>query len=196
MANTNQHADSGPSAAVRTTPVACDLCGSDDSEPLFRARDRLHGCTGVFTYVRCNRCGLVYMNPRIVPEDLGKVYPDDYGPHQVARRTERSGRTLKAQLKRIPFAASLYAELSTRSRLLDVGCGAGAFLSLMQRATGCTVCGVDNSQAAATAARQTYGIEVFHGTLPEAPFTNGSFDAITAWSFLEHTPNPHRSFAG
>lgn len=172
--------------------VACDLCGSHDCERLFEAKDRLHGTPGVFTYVRCVRCGLVYMNPRIVPEDLARIYPDDYGPHQTAGKARRSGRALTAELKRIPFACSLCAELTAGSRLLDVGCGAGAFLSLMHKATGCVVCGVDNSEAAVTAARQMYGIEVFHGTLPEAPFADGSFDAITAWSFLEHVPNPRQ----
>jgi SAM-dependent methyltransferase len=192
MTETHGQADSRETAVARTVPIACNLCGCGDSEHLFQAKDRLHGNPGVFTYVRCTRCHLVYMNPQIVPEDLAKVYPDDYGPHQAAGERQRSGRALAAKLRRAPFASSLCAELAARSRLLDVGCGAGAFLSLVQRATGCAVCGVDNSEAAVTTARQIYGIDVFHGTLSEAPFADGSFDAITAWSFLEHVPNPRQ----
>lgn len=191
MTQTNGHADSGKEA-LRTKPVACDLCGSQASEPMFEAKDRLHGSPGVFTYVRCSRCGLVYMNPQIVPEDLARIYPSDYGPHQAVEKKPRSGHALKAELKRIPFASTLCAEFTTDSRLLDVGCGAGAFLAKMHAATGCTVCGVDNSEAAVQTAKQMYGIDIFHGTLLEAPFPDGSFDAITAWSFLEHVPNPRQ----
>jgi 2-polyprenyl-3-methyl-5-hydroxy-6-metoxy-1,4-benzoquinol methylase len=189
MTQTNGHVDSGEEA-LRTKPVACDLCGSSDSVPLFEAKDRLHGRPGVFTYVRCNHCGLVYMNPQIVPEDLTKVYPCDYGPHQAAEKKPRTGRALRAELKRIPFASTLCGELTADRRLLDVGCGAGAFLAKMHAATGCAVHGVDNSEAAVQTAKQMYGIDVFHGTLLDAPFADGSFDAITAWSFLEHVPNP------
>ena len=125
MTKTHGHVDSDEEAP-RTKPVACDLCGSNDSEPLFDAKDRLHGSPGVFTYVRCSRCGLVYMNPQIMPEDLAGVYPCDYGPHQALEKKPRSERALKAELKRIPFASALCAELKAGSRLLDVGCGAGA----------------------------------------------------------------------
>lgn len=70
---------------VRTREVICDLCGSSNRKFLFDARDRLHGFEGTFSYVRCSECGLVYMSPRVLPDDVGEFYPPDYGPHQAKR---------------------------------------------------------------------------------------------------------------
>ena len=42
--------------------IPCNLCGSTDFTFLFHAVDRLHGYEGTFTYVKCRKCGLVYMN--------------------------------------------------------------------------------------------------------------------------------------
>lgn len=177
--------------AVRTVSIPCCLCRQDDSESLFDARDRLHGGPGVFRYVRCTRCGLVYMNPQVIPEDLGKLYPADYGPHHAKGNEDQESRaSCLTDLGRKSFVRSLCARLTPQSRILDLGCGSGAFLHKVRVATGCRVQGVDSSPAAAKTAREIYDIDVFIGTLPEAPFPTESFDAITAWCCLEHVPNP------
>jgi len=187
----NQHSGSHErQAAIRTVPRSCGLCGRDEGEFLFHARDRLHGCEGLFTYVRCRGCGLVYMNPQIVPADLPRVYPADYSPHQARRKKPQSRRVLAAVIRKAPFVPHVCARFSRGSRLLDVGCGSGAFLHAIRAVTGCEVCGVDLSQAAVATAQQAYGVEVFAGTLTEAPFPEESFDAVTAWWYLEHVPNP------
>jgi SAM-dependent methyltransferase len=193
MPDTNERDNSleGP-VTVRTAQVPCNLCGRSDSEFLFEARDRLHGIPGTFRYVRCRNCGLVYMNPQIVPEDLARVYPLDYGPHHAADKERRTQQSLKAELRRTPFVLSLCAGCTEASRVLDVGCGAGAFLHKVRDLTGCAVYGVDNSEAAAAAARTAHGIDVFCGDVLDAPFPDGFFDAVTAWSFLEHVPNPRQ----
>lgn len=145
---------------VRTIPIACDLCGSRDSEFLFRARDLLHGVPGEFTYVRCKSCGLVYMNPQIAPQEIVRYYPDDYGPHRAkAKPARRSQRAMRISLYKRPFVRQLCQQLSPTARLLDVGCGSGLFLHQVKSICGCEVCGVDDSQHAAQVARSVYGIE-------------------------------------
>lgn len=175
---------------VRTAYSPCCVCGHDDGEFLFHARDRLHGCEGLFTYVRCRGCGLVYMDPQIAPDDLPRVYPPNYNPHQASAREQQSRRSLAAAVKKKPFVSRVCRRLSRQSRLLDVGCGSGAFLHAIGTLTGCEVYGVDFSKAAVAAAQRAHGIEVFAGTLPEAPFAEASFDVVTAWWYLEHVPNP------
>lgn len=176
---------------IKVHDVACDLCGSSEADFLFEGKDRLYGCEGVFTYVQCKKCGLVYMNPQISPDDIGKFYPPAYGPHkQKAEKRQHNLSVLKSKLKKIPFAILIFDKLTQQSRLLDVGCGNADFLNKVRNVTECQVCGIDISKAAEKAAKENYEIDIFTGTILESPFPCNYFDVITAWCYLEHVPNP------
>jgi SAM-dependent methyltransferase len=58
--------------------VRCNLCDADNFQVLFHGRDRLYKKEGVFPVVKCNECGLIYLNPRPGQEDIGYYYPHDY----------------------------------------------------------------------------------------------------------------------
>lgn len=59
--------------------IACELCGSDRSRILLRQKDLLHGVSNAeFTVVRCEVCGLLYLNPRPSPAEIGQYYPPQY----------------------------------------------------------------------------------------------------------------------
>ncbi|HUA39880.1 MAG TPA: class I SAM-dependent methyltransferase [Candidatus Sulfopaludibacter sp.] len=74
------------------------------------------------------------------------------------------------------------------ARVLDIGCGNGAFLCQM-RSLGWAVCGVEpDSQSAAHA--QSAGLDVRVGLLQQQSLPEASFDAITAFHVIEHLHNP------
>ncbi len=194
---------------IRTQKVPCNLCSSTDSTFLFDARDRLHGIGDVFTYVRCTECGLVYMNPQVVPEDTEKLYPADYAPHTTTgKKTGSRIRSLQNQIMKIPvighflkhlmnvkIAKAIYRKLGQNSRVLDVGCGAGSFLNSLRIEKGCEVYGVDISEAAVKEAKSSFGLDIFKGTITDAPFPAAHFDVVTAWWYLEHISDPHATVA-
>ncbi len=171
--------------------MACCVCSSPDSEVLFHARDLLYGLEGEFTYVRCRSCGLVYMNPQLAQTDIARYYPEHYGPHAAKSKPKRlTRRMMRKELGRRPFVKEMCRRLCPDARLLDVGCGSGAFLHLVKSACGCEVRGVDASENAAQTARDAHGIHVFAGTLADARLPEGYFDVATAWWVLEHVPDP------
>ena len=145
------------------------------------------------------------MNPQVVPEETAKLYPSDYAPHTTAAKGAASKiRSLYNRLMKTPLMAQfikwisnvkianeIYRGLDQKSRILDIGCGAGAFLNRVKTDKGCEVNGVDISGAAVEAAINSFGLDIFKGTITEAPFEDGSFDVITAWWYLEHIPDPH-----
>jgi len=190
---------------IRTQKVPCNLCGSTDSTFIFKARDRLHGIGNIFTYVRCKECGLVYMNPQVVPGDLEKLYPTDYSPHSaISRRKGSNIHSLQKVIMRIPVIASLlkevmnvkiinplYRRLNQQSRILDVGCGIGSFLNSLKSDKGCEVYGLDMSETAVKEAKSSFGLDIFRGAINKAPFPSAYFDIITAWWYLEHIHDPH-----
>lgn len=189
---------------IRTHEVNCNLCDSRNSFSLFNAKDRLHGMEGTYTYVQCAECGLVYMNPQVVPEDIKKLYPADYTPHSAIEKKPDSKIGVKKRFLKTPLTTyllkkltnvkiidSIYAVLNEKTRILDVGCGTGAFLNSVKADKGCQVHGVDISETAVTQAKSSFGLDIFKGDITELPLPDAYFDIITAWWYLEHIYNPN-----
>lgn len=171
--------------------VPCDLCGNTEHKFLFYGKDRLHGIKGTFSYVMCAGCNLVYMNPQISSKNLMKYYPNDYGPHQSkSPKIEHDEKLTKPNIRKNSTLDFIYRKLNHQSVLLDVGCGNGKFLYEIQSLIGCSVYGIDISEDAVAMAKNNYNLDIFRGTITEAPFLNDYFDVITAWSYLEHVNNP------
>jgi 2-polyprenyl-3-methyl-5-hydroxy-6-metoxy-1,4-benzoquinol methylase len=78
-------------------------------------------------------------------------------------------------------------------RLLDVGCGNGQALEILAD-LGWQVCGVEIDPRAVEAARSR-GLDVREGTLAQAQFPEGSFDAVTSSHVIEHVHDPRALLA-
>lgn len=79
-----------------------------------------------------------------------------------------------------------------RSRVLDLGCGAG-FLSNYLSEQGNSVVGIDLSSGALEVARahdESSRVEYRLGDATRLPFADGSFDAVCAMDLLEHVEDP------
>ena len=84
------------------------------------------------------------------------------------------------------------AALIGRGRLLDFGCGAGAFLERMHR-QGWEVTGMDASPEMVEEIRTKLRFRVLVGTLPHPELTPESFDAVSMWHALEHVHQPRET---
>ena len=73
-------------------------------------------------------------------------------------------------------------------KLLDVGCGNGAFLAQM-RALGWTCAGIDFDEEAAKVGRQA-GLDIRVGALTDETFPEQSFDAVAVCHLIEHVHSP------
>ena len=61
----------------------CSLCHPSRTKEMFIGRDRLCKKEGQFRVVQCERCGLIYTNPRPTQETIGYFYPSDYAPYKA-----------------------------------------------------------------------------------------------------------------
>ena len=179
--------------------VACPGCGSTVQQPkvLLRGRDRLTGAPGRFSVLACPECDLAFTHPRLRPEDFATYYPESYSAYEpnvgASRRSigERLGSLQRQAIVR--FGPYRRAWQMPAGRLLDVGCGTGDIAVIFAR-SGWSAAGLDPSSAAVRHARAV-GVQAITGTLADAPWDDGEFDAIIFNHSLEHIDDPAQAVA-
>jgi SAM-dependent methyltransferase len=162
----------------RWEDVVCDLCGADDPV-LFLEKDEYH-------YVRCRRCGLVYVTPRLRnhPQQQDRCYQLAMeASSEAVVELDRNSRRMKSLTR----AARSYFPYKRKGILLDVGCGFGAFLEAA-KSIGWKACGVEVASLPASIAARCH--DVFHGYLSDAPYEPNSFDVVRLNNVIEHAPSP------
>ncbi len=181
--------------SVEVDPPPCNGVGhSRPTTTLYRGEDRLCGVPGEFFVTRCPDCGLGGTSPRLDDERIAAYYPSSYPAYRKAPTPTswrgRIGASIDAARFSFTVRMAAFGPLLKRppGRLLDVGCGRGE-LAAWFLARGWDVAGVEPGSAACEDARSA-GIEMHCGTLDDAPWGEGSFDAITFNHSLEHIPNP------
>lgn len=169
----------------------CNLCGANDTELVYEVKDRLMRLPGTFSLVRCQQCGLVYLNPRPTMKEIGHYYPEEYGPYKVTRENQQSWTALLdhsyGYWKRARLVNAAYPQ---GGHILDVGCASGDFLHMMERMDHWEVHGVEVSAEASRYGRECYGLEIDTGELADAHYPDARFDVITIWDVLEHVHDP------
>lgn len=178
----------------------CDLCGGNNFTQLYESYDKMHNIEGNYNLNKCINCGLIFINPQPVLNELMKHYPSE-GYYSLKKDVDKSGftkllemtyyekkRTLLTPFKLIfsPFPRTLITV--KQGRYLDVGCGRGDFL-LFPKMEGMDCYGVelgdfDNEFAA------NNKLEIFHGNLKDADYPDNFFDVISLNHVYEHVDKP------
>lgn len=142
---------------------------------------------GDFSYLRCLRCGLVYLHPQ---PDLSRLRDLYAGNAQRAVDTgiDPTGEEI---IHRSRFACELdrIEKLRSPGRILDIGSAWGFFLAEAGE-RGWKTRGVELSREESVYSRSRFGLDVFTGKLAEARLPSSHFDAVTLWHVLEHIPDP------
>jgi len=176
--------------------TSCDLCNADDSVTLYAGDAWRQSVPNGLALVRCRQCGLMYMNPRPGPAEIGSYYADSYTPYKQAIEDEH-GRLMRWARRRKLIARRRIIERFSglrSGRILDVGCATGLFLHEMALA-GWQTAGIEPNASAAHYGRSRFGLDVFEGMIEQAPYRPGSFDVVTFWDVLEHTFSPSETLS-
>jgi SAM-dependent methyltransferase len=119
-------------------------------------------------------------------------YGDAEAYDAYRRRKEPEWEDLFARLRRYVPGDRCGGERG--ARLLDVGCARG-YSTAVARRLGFDAYGVEVSAADAAYAREQLRLPVRTGTLEQAGFGAGFFDAVVMWSVLEHVTAPVATMA-
>src|ERR1041385_2674471 len=173
---------------VQWEEVACPFCGSNE----YRFFEH-EGWQWPTWYVRCRQCGLIYLQP--MPR-LDEAYLKSlYGslPEGLERYEMENFSLEKMEpIHRRRYEESLDAICAahpTPGRLIDVGAGNGALLSLAQK-RGWGAIGIEVGEYRAKISREKFGLDIRTGTLESVKFPDDSADAIAMRHVLEHVEEP------
>jgi SAM-dependent methyltransferase len=188
--------------------TTCGVCGCQRGST-YTAKERMFGMDGSFEYFECEQCGCLQLpHP---PENLGQYYPTDKyyslqeqpvsghegfmgSVNHLRHSAAIFGRPFillpLVWLKPYPAAESLkrmmegVPEQSFNCKILDVGCGKGAFLNALREVGFHNLHGVDPFLPDCQAAS---GITLHRSELRD--LKESSFDLITFNHSLEHMSN-------
>jgi SAM-dependent methyltransferase len=136
--------------------------------------------------VSCNRCGLLYLNPRIRQALILAGYSEAIDPAFVEQNEYRIAGFKRALSK---ACSKVLNTIGCECEVLDVGCGGGAFLKAAAD-MGYRGIGVEPSKWLCEFGKRQYGLELHPGTLAEQQFEIERFGIITLWDVLEHLSDP------
>jgi 2-polyprenyl-3-methyl-5-hydroxy-6-metoxy-1,4-benzoquinol methylase len=199
----------------RADAAGCYLCGSAGSCVLAGVTDPSGSAHGTWSFLRCAACDLIWLDPPLHADRFDEAYHDAYYTHDAAHTRRATpprwaGPVLAARhgystedrpnpLSRLLSRAGVLADGASAhvrylhavpgGRLLDVGCGSGDFLLMMQ-GLGWRVAGVDPDARAVAAAPPEIREVLVPGTLESVAPGLGAFDAITLHHVIEHLDDP------
>jgi len=135
--------------------------------------------------VKCQNCGLVFMEKIPTPEELNNYYSRYSYEREVA--------IPPLTIKRYHELLDEFEGYRKTGRLLDVGCGRGWFLKEAKK-RGWEVYGTEYSEIAIERC-SAQGIEMRSGALQQGMFPDAYFDVITSFEVIEHINNPNDDLA-
>lgn len=171
--------------------TSCPVCSGENIGEVLSAKDHTVS-QKMFSVWQCHDCSVRFTQDIPSQEEIGDYYAsDDYISHSdtnsgfinnlyhLARRI-----TLRRKRKLVMDATGM-----RRGKVLDIGCGTGAFLHTMKDAYW-EYTGIEPDIAARVKAVELYGIQPLES---ERLFSleTGSYNAICMWHVLEHVHNLH-----
>jgi len=186
---------------------ACPLCGTAGSLLHAGMQDRLFHVPGTWNARECGNpeCGLVWLDPMPLREEIHKAYATYYTHEDKGRQgpsDRRKGlavrllRLYKRLLKILVGARRerenhelMYLRDVAPGRLLEIGCGSGKRLARLAE-LGWQVEGQEVDEKAWAAAKSKYPFQVHLGELAALALAGDAYDAVVMNHVIEHVHEP------
>jgi len=136
--------------------------------------------------VECNKCSLVYLNPRVRQDLILESYASTVDPQFVRQNQHR----ISTFSRSITYLVNKHGiKANEQTKVLDVGCASGAFPKAAADA-GFSVIGVEPSKWLSEQGRINYKLDIRTGILSDHNFPSSNFDLVTLWDVIEHLTDP------
>jgi len=166
----------------------CFICGNNKVKTVYK---KIPAYGGFYDIDICPQCGLGKTIPQLDDERLGSLYStDDYRGSGPARFFSLIESVLGSLMAR---RGKSIERLVKPGRILEVGCGDGAFLAEMKE-RGWDAIGIDLDTRAVDRGR-AHGLNISAKRLEDAAYPSQAFEAVTFWHSFEHMSRPEIELA-
>ncbi|HEY2407152.1 MAG TPA: class I SAM-dependent methyltransferase [Polyangiaceae bacterium] len=181
-----------PSVAVQAVEC-CDVCGASQHRPFASGYDyELETCSNLWHFVCCETCEHVWLHPRPAVQALQTIYPPHYYAYNYDQQIGALLRWGKAALDRRKLAKILGLLARPPRSYLDIGCGNGRFLKVMEQ-RGLSRHALHGLELSAPVVEHlaAQGYRVFNTRVEDChSISSGSIDLITMFHVIEHVDAP------
>ncbi len=163
------------------TPKICPICKQGKEFEFIRDFERMNN---TFSLYQCSKCLVQFWLPLKAAECNWYEQRNPYRMRELVKAKVYRGYHKKFFKK--------YKNFSKRTKVLDIGCGAGEFIFELKK-RGCEVWGVDFDRGAIKIAKQRFNLENVYSLSFEEFFQKKNlpkFDVITFFEVIEHLDNP------
>jgi SAM-dependent methyltransferase len=176
---------------IKLTFVKCCICERSNATIIGNGQDfEYHTSRETFSVMRCNSCGLIYLNPRPVISEFKKIYPPSYHAYNFSENNFGFPYKVRSRIETWRLLHDC-RRLPDNARILDVGCGDGFHLSLLARLgkKNWSFEGIDIDKHAIEAATLK-GLKVHMGTVEQVDLPAENYDLIFLIMTIEHVERP------
>lgn len=161
----------------------CPLCEGTDLHAVYRFAQ--------FSVLKCRGCEGSWRTNMYSAGDITAMYTgEEYSRNPYFSYDVREFKELaRGRYANYVKALSAIESMVGVGRLLDVGCGSGAFLNLAQQ-RGWEVSGVELSPELSQVSRRAVRTEVMTASFESVELPAATYDVITMWDIIEHVVDP------
>ena len=177
---------------MRIVRSECPVCKSENINFVIKAIDRTVSHEE-FEIWQCNVCRLRFTQSAPDDQEISAYYKSEaYISHSDTDKGFINSLYHKVRKRTLVSKKKLIEKYTglADGKILDVGCGTGAFLHTMQIG-GWQTTGVEPDETARAKAQQLYNLNLKNSQMLFA-LQPGTFDAITLWHVLEHVHDLHK----
>jgi 2-polyprenyl-3-methyl-5-hydroxy-6-metoxy-1,4-benzoquinol methylase len=182
---------------LKIVDVQCCICETNNARAIGKGKDYEYDTSpDSFVAMKCNTCGLVYLNPRPDISEFATIYPSSYHAFDFSKKDFGIVYKVRGWLeaKRL---LSWCKELPDEARILDVGCGDGFHLNLLRMygKKSWKLEGIDLDNRAIEMARES-GLSVHLGSVETIDLPPDTYDLAITIQTIEHVEKPGEVLRG
>jgi SAM-dependent methyltransferase len=160
--------------ALNLEKILCPVCGSDSFTLLFKKQEE--------SFVCCDSCTLVFINPRRAPAGIQGAYDHHYSGCYAIKGKKKLRRCRR-------WVSRVRRRFGGNGRWLDIGCSVG-YVVLAAKEAGYDAYGIDVEPWGLDHGRTQLHLEnLLEGTLEEQQFPDHFFNVISLYDVIEHLPD-------